>query len=104
VLVIHKGGDLSDCSATRPLVTDGRMLITEKVGPIWLVTGTGERRRCPHVPPCSLRDSGGHLLGVFLSGTTTRRTTVVRPDYAEPAKVLQLVRGRAKSRRRRGGS
>ena len=50
---------------------DGRMLITEKVGPIWLVTQTGEKTPVSNVPPVLAQGQGG-MLGVFLS-----------PHYAE---------------------
>src|SRR5579862_4005924 len=50
---------------------DGRMLITEKVGPIWLVTQTGEKTPVANVPPVLAQGQGG-MLGVFLS-----------PHYAE---------------------
>src|ERR1700729_2315300 len=50
---------------------DGRMLITEKVGPIWLVTQTGEKTPIANVPPVLAQGQGG-MLGIFLS-----------PHYAE---------------------
>jgi aldose sugar dehydrogenase len=50
---------------------DGRMLITEKVGPIWLVTQTGEKTLVANVPPVLAQGQGG-MLGIFLS-----------PHYAE---------------------
>ena len=50
---------------------DGRMLITEKVGRIWLVTQTGEKKPVANVPPVLAKGQGG-MLGVFLS-----------PHYAE---------------------
>jgi aldose sugar dehydrogenase len=50
---------------------DGRMLITEKVGPIWLVTQTGEKTPVANVPPVLAQGQGG-MLGIFLS-----------PHYAE---------------------
>src|SRR6476469_8903207 len=45
---------------------DGRMLITEKVGPVWLVTQTGEKTPIDNVPAVAY---GGQLgmQGVFLS-------------------------------------
>lgn len=45
---------------------DGRMLVTEKVGPIWLVTQAGERTPVANVPAVLYRGQGG-MLGVFLS-------------------------------------
>jgi glucose/arabinose dehydrogenase len=50
---------------------DGRMLMTEKVGPIWLVTQTGEKTPVANVPAVLAQGQGG-MLGVFLS-----------PHYAE---------------------
>jgi hypothetical protein len=50
---------------------DGWMLITEKVGPIWLVTQTGEKRPVANVRPVLAQGQGG-MLGIFLS-----------PHYAE---------------------
>ena len=35
---------------------DGRMLITEKVGPVWLVTQQGAKRRSPMFQPSCGRD------------------------------------------------
>jgi aldose sugar dehydrogenase len=45
---------------------DGRMLITEKVGPIWLVTQQGERVLVGNTPPVYWQGQNG-MLGVFLS-------------------------------------
>src|SRR2546427_673295 len=45
---------------------DGRMLITEKVGPVWLVTQQGERAPVENVPAALWQGQGG-MLGVFLS-------------------------------------
>jgi glucose/arabinose dehydrogenase len=45
---------------------DGRMLITEKTGPVWLVTQQGEKTPVANVPP-SLHQGQGGMLGVFLS-------------------------------------
>src|SRR5215475_10393492 len=50
---------------------DGRMLITEKVGPIWLVTQTGKKTPVANAPAVLYQAQGG-MLGVFLS-----------PHYAE---------------------
>src|SRR5215208_3784311 len=47
---------------------DGRMLITEKVGPIWLVTQKGEKTPVANVPEVLYQGQGG-MLGVFLSPT-----------------------------------
>ncbi|HWW85961.1 MAG TPA: PQQ-dependent sugar dehydrogenase, partial [Vicinamibacterales bacterium] len=45
---------------------DGRMLITEKVGPLWLVTQTGGKTPVANVPAVLHQGQGG-MLGVFLS-------------------------------------
>lgn len=45
---------------------DGRMLITEKVGPIWLVTQDGVKMPVKNVPAVLYQGQGG-MLGVFLS-------------------------------------
>src|SRR5512140_2866650 len=45
---------------------DGRMLITEKVGPIWLVSQNGSRTRVANAPAVLAQSQGG-MLGVFLS-------------------------------------
>src|SRR5438552_1831284 len=45
---------------------DGRMLITEKVGPVWLVTQQGEKTPVDNVPPVLWQGQGG-MFAVFLS-------------------------------------
>src|SRR5260221_4025890 len=45
---------------------DGRMLITEKVGPVWLVTQQGEKTPVDNVPPALWQGQSG-MLGVFVS-------------------------------------
>ena len=45
---------------------DGRMLITEKVGPVWLVTQEGAKTPIANVPAVAYGGQGG-MLGVFLS-------------------------------------
>src|SRR4029078_4053447 len=45
---------------------DGRMLVTEKVGPVWLVTQRGEKTPIANVPAALWQGQGG-MLGVFLS-------------------------------------
>src|SRR2546426_2488841 len=45
---------------------DGRMLVTEKVGPVWLVTQKGEKTPVDNVPAVLWQGQGG-MLGVFLS-------------------------------------
>lgn len=62
---------------------DGRMLITEKTGPIWLVTQTGEKLPVANVPAVVAQGQGG-MLGVFLSPHYARDHAVYL-TYAEPA-------------------
>ena len=45
---------------------DGRMLITEKVGPLWVVTQQGEKTPVKNVPAVLAKGQGG-MLGVYLS-------------------------------------
>ena len=45
---------------------DGRMLVTEKVGPVWLVTQQGEKTPIENVPAVLWQGQGG-MLGIFLS-------------------------------------
>ncbi|ODS58133.1 MAG: dehydrogenase [Acidobacteria bacterium SCN 69-37] len=62
---------------------DGRMLITEKVGPVWLVTQQGQKTPVANVPAVLAQGQGG-MLGVYLSPdyATTRHVYLT---YAEPA-------------------
>src|ERR1700745_4091015 len=61
---------------------DGRMLITEKVGPVWLVTQTGEKTPVANVPPVLAQGQGG-MLGIFLSAHYGEDHFVYL-TYAEP--------------------
>src|SRR5499426_3638610 len=45
---------------------DGRMLITEKIGPVWLVTQQGQKMMVGNTPPVYWQGQNG-MLGVFLS-------------------------------------
>jgi glucose/arabinose dehydrogenase len=45
---------------------DGRMLITEKVGPVWLVSQQGEKIPVANTPPVYWEGQNG-MLGVFVS-------------------------------------
>jgi aldose sugar dehydrogenase len=61
---------------------DGRMLVTEKVGPVWLVTQQGEKTPVANVPPVLYQGQGG-MLGVFLSpGYATDHNVYL--TYSEP--------------------
>jgi glucose/arabinose dehydrogenase len=61
---------------------DGRMLVTEKPGRIWLVTQSGARTRVAGVPPVRYQGQGG-LLGVYLA-PDFGRDRFVYLTYAEP--------------------
>src|SRR5262249_58913450 len=45
---------------------DGRMLITEKVGPVWLVSQEGKKVPVDNTPPVYWQGQNG-MLGVFVS-------------------------------------
>src|SRR5215208_5959677 len=45
---------------------DGRMLVTEKVGPVWLATQKGEKTPVENVPAVLWQGQGG-MLGIFVS-------------------------------------
>src|SRR6266851_4939751 len=61
---------------------DGRMLDTEKVGPVWLVTQQGEKTPVENVPAVLWQGQGG-MLGVFLSPHYATDHSVYL-TYAEP--------------------
>src|SRR5262245_25254532 len=74
---------------------DGRMLITEKVGPIWLVTQDGAKMPVANVPAVLSEGQGG-MLGVFLSPHYATDHSVYL-TYAEPGdggSSLALARAR----------
>jgi glucose/arabinose dehydrogenase len=74
---------------------DGRMLITEKVGPVWLVTQQGAKTPVANVPKSQLSSQGG-MLGVFLSPKYATDHFVYL-TYAEPGdggSSLVLARAR----------
>jgi glucose/arabinose dehydrogenase len=54
---------------------DGRMLVTEKVGPVWLVSQEGEKFQVHNTPPVYWQGQNG-MLGVFVS-----------PHYATDHKI-----------------
>src|SRR5665213_2590830 len=58
---------------------DGRMLITEKVGPLWLVTQQGQKIQVAGTPPVYWQGQSG-MLGVFLS-----------PHYATDQSIYCLL-------------
>src|SRR6185312_16177123 len=45
---------------------DGRMLVTEKVGPVWLVTQQGEKIKVGNTPPVYYQGQNG-MHAVYLS-------------------------------------
>ncbi len=74
---------------------DGRMLITEKVGPVWLVTQQGAKTPVANVPAVLSQGQGG-MLGVFLSPHYATDHFVYL-TYAEPhdgGSSLALARAR----------
>jgi glucose/arabinose dehydrogenase len=61
---------------------DGRMLVTEKVGPIWLVTQAGLKRPVLNYPAALYGGQGG-MFGIYLSPNYATDQTVYL-TYAEP--------------------
>ncbi len=61
---------------------DGRMLITEKVGPIWLVTQKGEKTPVANAPKVEYKGQGG-MLGIYVSPTYAKDQGVYL-TYSEP--------------------
>jgi glucose/arabinose dehydrogenase len=77
---------------------DGRMIITEKVGPVWLVTPQGEKTPVANVPAVQYGGQGG-MLGVFLSPhyATDHNVYLTYSEPAQPAdgtSSLALARAR----------
>ena len=68
---------------------DGRMLVTEKVGPVWLVTQQGAKTPVSNVPKVLAEGQGG-MLGVFLSPHYARDHFVYL-TYAEPSPSRQIT-------------
>ncbi|MDH5235059.1 MAG: PQQ-dependent sugar dehydrogenase [Gemmatimonadota bacterium] len=61
---------------------DGRMLVTEKVGPVWLVTQSGEKTPVANVPRVLWQGQGG-MLGVYTSPNHAQDHFVYL-TYSEP--------------------
>ena len=61
---------------------DGRMLITEKVGPVWLVTQDGQKTMINNTPPVYWEGQNG-MLGVFISPRYATDQSIYL-TYAEP--------------------
>src|SRR5437868_8247038 len=78
---------------------DGRMLVTEKVGPIWLVTQQGQKTEVANVPKVMYQGQNG-MLGVFLSPHYATDHSVYltysEPDDPPTAAVSGLALARAK--------
>src|SRR3954467_14719260 len=74
---------------------DGRMLVTEKVGPVWLVTQQGAKTPVANAPAVLYQGQGG-MLGVFLSPKYATDHNVYL-TYSEPGdggSSLALARAR----------
>jgi glucose/arabinose dehydrogenase len=74
---------------------DGRMLVTEKVGPIWLVTQQGAKTPVANVPEVVYAGQGG-MLGIYVSPTYGADQSVYL-TYSEPhedGSSLALARAR----------
>jgi aldose sugar dehydrogenase len=74
---------------------DGRMLVTEKVGPVWLVTQQGQKTLVTNTPPVYWQGQNG-MLGVYPSPTYAS-DQLIYLTYAEPGDYgggLALARAR----------
>lgn len=74
---------------------DGRMLVTEKVGPVWLVTQEGEKTPIANVPEVVYGGQGG-MLGIYVSPNYASDQSVYL-TYSEPnegGSSLALARAR----------
>src|SRR5262249_13605795 len=76
---------------------DGRMLVTEKVGPVWLVTQQGEKTPVDNVPAALWQGQGG-MPGVYLSPKYATDhyvyLTYSEPGEEQGASSLALARAR----------
>src|ERR1700730_9501652 len=74
---------------------DGRMLITEKVGPLWLVTQQGAKTQVSNVPAVLHQGQGG-MLGVFVSPqhATDHNVYLTYSEPGEGGSSLALARAR----------
>src|SRR5262245_13395151 len=61
---------------------DGRMLITEKVGPVWLVTPQGQKTLVTNTPSVYWQGQNG-MLGVFISPSYSTDQRIYL-TYVEP--------------------
>ena len=74
---------------------DGRMLVTEKVGPVWLVSQKGEKIQVSNTPPVYYQGQSG-MHGVFLSPNYASDKSIYL-TYAEPGEYgggLALARAK----------
>src|SRR4051812_828170 len=75
---------------------DGRMLVTEKVGPVWLVTQRGARTPVANAPAVLYGGQGG-MLGVYVSPNyaADRQISLTYSEPGEPGgSGLALARAR----------
>jgi aldose sugar dehydrogenase len=74
---------------------DGRMIITEKVGPVWLVTPQGAKTPIANVPAVLYQGQGG-MLGVFLSPhyATDHNVYLTYSEPGDGGSSLALARAR----------
>jgi glucose/arabinose dehydrogenase len=68
---------------------DGRMLVTEKVGPIWLVSTDGKKIAVSNAPAVLYGGQGG-MLGIYTSPTFATDSTVYL-TYSEPGMIGDLM-------------
>ncbi len=64
---------------------DGRMLVTEKVGPLWLVTPQGQKRPVQNYPAVLYGGQGG-MLGVYVSPNYATDQSIYL-TYTEPGTI-----------------
>src|SRR5437016_8765226 len=77
---------------------DGHMLITEKVGPVWLVTQQGEKIQVENTPPVYYQGQNG-MHGIFLSPRYATNQSIYL-TYAEPGQYgggMALARAQLKA-------
>lgn len=76
---------------------DGQMLITEKVGPVWLVTQQGIKTLVTNVPEVLSKGQGG-MLGVFLSPhyATDHNVYLTYSEPGDGGSSLALARAQLK--------
>ena len=79
---------------------DGRMLITEKVGALWLVTQEGAKTKLTNVPAV-LHDEQGGMLGVYLSPHYDKDHSVYL-TYSEPGEPFGSSLALAKAKLKLG--